>query len=176
MRSSLLLVTLLGLGAGPLAAQDFRPPQDEEEAGPSAVRFGLFGFSSRLGVDFKGATQAVATVALDVADLYSDRVRLRPSFEIGFVGQPDTYVANLEAMYRFAADSERAIPYIGFGLGMYGQSGCKTTPGCPKVWPQFALGFEIRYNQSMNWLIEYHGEDALRRHRFFIGLSTRRGK
>ncbi|MBI4421439.1 MAG: hypothetical protein HY560_11500 [Gemmatimonadetes bacterium] len=173
MRSTLIGFALSVLAAGPLLGQEFRPPEEEETV-PPLVRVGLFGFGSRLGIDFKGPTQAIASVTLDVADIASDRVRLRPSGEIGFGGGPDTYLANLELMYRFAADSERAVPYVGFGIGIYGQPACGPAPGCPKVWPQFALGFEIKYRPGINWLLEYHGEDALRRHRFFIGLSTRR--
>ena len=169
------ILTLAVLFAAPkLTAQDFRPPEDEDKP-PSSIRVGLFGFSSRVGVDFKGPTQPIVSLAVDVADLYTDRLRVRPSAEIGFGNGTDTYVANVEVMYRFAGDSERAIPYVGLGLGLYGQPGCGPAPDCPKIWPQVVLGFEIRYTARMSWLLEYHGEDAFRRHRFFIGLATRRG-
>ena len=52
--------------------------------------------------------------------------------------------------------------------------GCDVAPDCPKVWPQFSLGFEVKFRPGINWLLEYRGEDALRRHRFFVGLTTRR--
>lgn len=179
MRLALLTATLL-VTALPVAAQDFTPPA-EDESPPTSVKFGLFGFSSRLGVDFKNPNQAIASIAVDVADVYSDRVRLRPSFEIGAGGGLATYVGNIEMMYRFTPDSEKAVPYIGFGLGLYGEAGgavgvvpCGPRAGCPKLMPQFALGFELRFRNNMNWLLEYHGEDALRRHRFLIGLATRR--
>jgi len=172
MRCYLLTLTLLG-AALPASAQDFTPPA-EEDAPPTSVKFGLFGFSSRLGVDFRGVNQAIASIAVDVADVYSDRVRLRPSFEIGAGGGLATYVGNIELVYRFMPDSEQAVPYVGFGLGVYGQTACGAAPGCPKIMPQFALGFELRFRNNMNWLLEYHGEDALRRHRFFVGLATRR--
>jgi hypothetical protein len=113
-------------------------------------------------------------MAIDVADIYSDRVRLRPSLEIGAGAGLATYVFNVEMTYRFMPDTEKAIPYIGFGLGVYGQTGCAAAPACPKLMPQFALGFELKFQNNMNWLLEYHGEDALRRHRFFVGLATRR--
>jgi len=177
MRSFLLAAAFLAL-ASSAAAQDFTPPA-EGDAPPTSLKFGIFGFSSRLGVDFKGPKQAIASMALEVADIYSDRVRLRPSFEIGAGGGLATYVGNIEVMYRFTPDTERAVPYIGFGLGLYGEAGgavgCGPALGCPKLMPQFALGFEIRFKNNMNWLLEYHGEDALRRHRFFVGLATRRG-
>ena len=172
MRVALLAMTLL-TSAVPLVAQDFTPPA-EDESPPTSVRIGLFGFSSKLGVDFRGINQAIASIAIDVADVYSDRVRLRPSFEIGAGSGVASYVGNIEMMYRFLPDTEQAVPYIGFGLGIYGQTGCGPAPGCPKLMPQFALGFELKFQNNMNWLIEYHGEDALRRHRFFVGLATRR--
>ena len=167
---ALLVQVLL---ASPLLAQDFRPPEDQE---PSRIKVGLTGFGARGGVDFKGANQFISSVTLDVADLYSDRIRVRPSGEIGVGGGVDTYVANLDVMYRFAHDSERAVPYIGAGMSVFSLSpNCSNTPGCPKVWPTFTMGFEINLRPGVNWLLEYRGEDALRRHRFFIGLATRRG-
>jgi hypothetical protein len=102
-------------------------------------------------------------------------VRLRPSAEIGLGDSVTTYVVNLELLFRFTADSELAVPYVAFGPALYSQERCATAVDCPQVWAQFALGFEIRFRGHMNWLLEYHGEDALRRHRFFIGLTTRRG-
>ena len=172
MRVALVALTLLATSV-PLVAQDFTPPS-EDPAPPSSVRVGLFGFSSKIGVDFRGVNQAVASMAIDVADIYTDRVRVRPSLEIGAGAGLATYIFNVEMMYRFTPETEKAIPYIGFGLGVYGQTNCAAAPGCPKVMPQFALGFELRFHNNMNWLIEYHGEDALRRHRFFVGLATRR--
>lgn len=172
MRCYVLTLALL-VSAVRAGAQDFTPPADDD-APPTSIKFGLFGFSSRLGVDFSGANQAVASMAVEVADVYSNRVRLRPSFEIGAGGVGATYVGNIELMYRFMPDAERAVPYVGLGLGIFGQPGCGPAPGCPQVMVQFALGFELRFRNNMNWLLEYHGEDALRRHRFFVGLATRR--
>jgi hypothetical protein len=170
MRLTAFVLALLSI-TGPVTAQDFAPPEDD--APPSTIVFGISGFSSRLGLDFRGTNQIVASMAVDVADIYSERVRLRPSFEIG-VGGAATYLMNAEVMYRFLHDTETAVPYVGGGLGVYGQPNCDVAPNCPRLMLQFALGFEIRLQNNFNWLIEYHGEDALRRHRFFIGLATRR--
>jgi hypothetical protein len=165
---------LLLLTASPLFAQEFKPPK-EEDTEPTSIKVGLTGFSSRVGVDFKGTTQLISSIAFDVADLYSSRVRVRPSGEIGVGGGTDTYVGSLDVMYRFTMDSERAVPYIGFGLGFWSHAGCAAATDCPSLWPQFTLGFELNFRPGINWLLEYRGEDTLRRHRFFIGLATRRG-
>jgi hypothetical protein len=167
------LVAGMMLVAAPLAAQDFQPPQ--EESAPSSISLGITGFAARAGVDFTGTNQLLASIALDVADLYSEQLRIRPSGEIGIGGGIDTYLVNLDVMYRFTRDSERAVPYVGVGLGLFTiNPGCGPAPGCPKLWPQFTLGFELNFRPGINWLLEYRGEDTLRRHRFFIGLSTRR--
>jgi hypothetical protein len=173
MRIRVLFLSLL-LAAPPLAAQDFRPPEEDTE--PSSVKVGVTGFSARGGVDFKGANQLISSIAIDVVDVYSDRVRVRPSGEIGIGGGTDTYLASVDVMYRFVGDADHAIPYVGFGVGLFGtSSGCGAAPGCPKLWPQFTLGFELNLRPGINWLLEYRGEDLLRRTRFFIGLTTRRG-
>src|SRR5436190_19080357 len=105
-----VLVTLMLLAvAAPLpslSAQDFRPPDEDKE--PSTIKVGLTGFGARAGVDFKGSNQLVSSITLDVADLYSDRIRVRPSGEIGVGGGIDTYLASLDVMYRFVPHSERA--------------------------------------------------------------------
>jgi hypothetical protein len=155
-----------------LGAQDFRPPEEDTE--PSSIKIGLSGFSARAGADFKGANQLIASIAVEVADLYSSRVRVRPSVEIGISSAENTYLGSLDVIYRFTEDSETAVPYVGFGLGLFGLNpGCAA--GCPKLWPQFSLGFELNFRPGINWLLEYRGEDTLRRHRFLIGLTTRRG-
>lgn len=165
------LLVVAVLMAAPLRAQEFVAP---EESAAHGFRLGLFGFASRLGVDFAGGNQAIVSVALDAADVLTDRVRLRPSFEIGLGDSLNTYVGSLEFLYRFTPDTEVAVPYVGFGLGLWSQQQCAAAAGCPDVWAQFALGFELRLRRHLSWLLEYHGEDSLRRHRFFIGLSTRR--
>ena len=43
------------------------------------------------------------------------------------------------------------------------------------MWPTVAMGFELPFSRHMNWLIEYHALDALRRSRFLVGLATRGG-
>lgn len=159
--------------AARLHAQEFVPPQDSGAA--QGFRVGFFGFATRLGVDFAGGNQAIVSIALDAADVLTDRVRLRPSFEIGLGDSLTSYVGNLEFLYRFTPDTEVAVPYVGFGLGVWSRQRCGAAPSCPDVWAQFALGFELRLRGHMSWLLEYHGEDSLRRHRFFIGLTTRRG-
>jgi len=170
-----LFALILFLGAVPrVSAQDFRPPDEDKE--PSSVKIGLTGFGARAGVDFKGSNQLISSMTIDIADLYSDRIRVRPSGEIGIGGGTNTYLASLDVMYRFVPDAERAVPYVGVGLGVFAENpGCGPAPGCPKIWPQFTMGFELNLRPGINWLLAYRGEDALRRHRFFIGLTTRRG-
>jgi hypothetical protein len=158
-------------------AQGFQPPQEQASGAvsTSGLRLGLYGFGTRLGVDPSGRKQAILGTALDVGDVFTDRVRLRPSAEIGLGDSVTTYVVNFELLFRFTADSEIAVPYVAFGPGLFSQERCGTAVDCPQIWAQFALGFEIKLGGHMSWLLEYHGEDALRRHRFFIGLTTRRG-
>ncbi|GIW52703.1 MAG: hypothetical protein KatS3mg081_2058 [Gemmatimonadales bacterium] len=160
--------------AGTLKAQQFVPPEERSSAS-SGIRVGLFGFGSRLGVDFEGTNEVIVSVTLDAADVFTPQVRLRPSLEIGIGDSLGSYVGSLELMYRFTPDSEIAVPYVGFGLGMWFQQRCSGNPDCPDLWAQFALGFELRMRDQINWLLEYHGENGLRRHRFLIGLTTRRG-
>jgi hypothetical protein len=155
-----------------LAAQEFLPPAVEEERGPFWL--GLAGFATRFGVDFSGDEQPVLGVSLDIGDLGTPRLRLRPSFEVGFGSGFDTYVANLETLYRFVGDEETAVPYLGAGLGLYSQEECDLAESCPELWLQVALGFELRMRDNMNWFIEFHAEDAFSRQRIFIGLTTRR--
>jgi hypothetical protein len=84
-------------------------------------------------------------------------------------------VVSGEVIYRFTPDADRAVPYVGFGLAVAGRDDCSTFPGCPEAWLQFALGFELTFRDNMNWMLEYHAEDALNRHRLLVGLTTRRG-
>ncbi len=161
--------------AGTVEAQQFVPPEEAPPSG-SGIRVGLFGFGSRLGVDFEGTNEVIVSVTLDGADLFTPQVRLRPSLEIGIGDSLGSYVGSLELMYRFTPDTEIAVPYVGFGLGMWFQQRCSSNPNCPDLWAQFALGFELRMRDQINWLLEYHGENGLRRHRFLVGLTTRRGR
>ncbi|NIM52119.1 MAG: hypothetical protein GTN62_13170 [Gemmatimonadales bacterium] len=163
--------------AVPLAGQEQEPPEqtEAEEAGARWLRLGLFGFAARAGADFEDEGQVVVSFALDVGDLYTERVRIRPSGEIGVLGGDNTYVANLELLYRLMPDTAVAVPYIGVGVALAGREDCALYPDCPAVWAQFAVGFELRFRERFSWLLEYHPEDALRRHRLFVGLTTRRG-
>ncbi len=130
---------------------------------------GLYGFSVRGGVDFDGPGQAVASVALDIGHVFTPRLRLRPSGDLGFLGDDNTYVASVELVYRFLDDA-----HVGAGLAVFGRELCGQDPGCPGVWVQFAAGFEVRARAPVSWLLEYHAMDAFDRHRFMIGLTTRR--
>jgi hypothetical protein len=166
-------MVLLGLLAARfVAAQQFVPPKNSAHSG---TRIGLFGFGVRGGVDLRGAGQLVVGTSLDVGDLFSNRVRLRPSAEIGVFNGPNTYIGNMEALWRFTDDEEVATPYIGLGLGVAGRENCGADPQCPDLWLNLAFGFELHYRSTFNWLLEYHAMDRLRRHRLYVGLTTRRG-
>ncbi len=174
---TVLGLMLLAVPSGSLAAQNFTPPETGGQASQeTGIKIGVYGFSARLGWDFEEDDGgSLLSVALDLGNLGMDQVRLRPSVELGFANDVDTYVVNGEIIYRFTPDTERAIPYVGLGLGIAGRDDCSTFPGCPEAWLQFALGFELTLRDNMSWLLEYHAEDALNRHRLFVGLSTRRG-
>ena len=172
------LAVLLILGASPLAGQEPALPAGQ---GPTTA-LGLFGFGVMGGVDFQDGGQAIAAVTLDAGHLFTDRFRIRPSAEIGFLGGDtlapggdNTYVANFELVYRITDDTQLAVPYLGTGLALRGRDECGADPECPKIWLQFVLGFEVRLRPHISWLLEYHPADALRRQRVFIGLTTRRG-
>jgi hypothetical protein len=102
-------------------------------------------------------------------------VRLRPSGEIGVFSGENTYIGSAEALYRFTDDDQVAIPYLGSGISVAGHTRCGLDPNCPNVWINLVFGFELHYKSTFNWLLEYHGMDALRRHRLYVGLTTRRG-
>jgi hypothetical protein len=166
----LLLFSLFAVADAP--AQQFQPPKNGKHGG---TRIGLFGFGVRAGVDFRRSGQFVLGSTLDLGDLFSNRLRLRPSAEVGVFNGPNTYVGNFEVLWRFTDDEEVATPYIGAGVGVAGRDGCGTDPQCPDLWVNTVFGFELHYRSTFNWLVEYHGMDRLRRHRLFIGLTTRRG-
>jgi hypothetical protein len=169
-----IVMLVLGtvLAARLAVAQEFVPPKTPGHGG---TRIGLFGFGVRGGVDLRASSQLVLGGTLDIGDLFSNRVRLRPSAEIGVFNGPNTYVANMEALWRFTDDEEVATPYIGLGLGIAGREDCGTDPQCPDLWANLVFGFELHYRSTFNWLLEYHGMDALRHHRVYVGLTTRRG-
>jgi hypothetical protein len=172
MRILLGILLVCAVFAAGAAAQQFVPPKSANHGG---TRLGLFGFGVRAGIDFRKSSQLVLGSTLDIGDLFSNRLRLRPSFELGVFNGPNTYVGSFEALWRFTADEDVATPYVGGGIGVAGRDGCGSAPSCPGLWLNAVLGFELRYRSTFNWLIEYHGMDALRHHRVFIGLTTRRG-
>lgn len=153
------------------------PARAQEPSGPgTGSAIGLYGFSARGGVDFTEDDQAVVSVALDMGHLFTPRLRLRPSADLGFLGGEDnTYLASFEVVYRLLDDREVAVPYLGTGMGLWGREACGDDPSCPGLWLQFVLGFEVRIRDRISWLMEYHPVDVFRRHRIMIGLTTRRG-
>jgi hypothetical protein len=173
MRIVVITFVALSLLAGhDLRAQQFQPPKNGRHSG---TRIGLFGFGLRGGIDFRRSKQMVLGGTLDLGDLFTNRIRLRPSADIGVFNGPNTYVASLEALWRFTDDEEVATPYVGFGFGVAGRDGCGADPQCPDLWLNAVFGFELHYRSTFNWLLEYHGMDSMRRHRLYIGLTTRRG-
>ena len=150
------------------------PGSAQDDGGASSSGIGLYGFAARGGVDFEGSGQAIVSVALDAGHLFTDRLRLRPSGELGFLSGDNTYLASFEVLYRFTPDRDVAVPYLGAGLGVWGREACDTDDSCPGLWLQFVLGFEIRLRDGLAWMVEYHPVDAFRRHRVLVGLTTRR--
>lgn len=174
----LLFAFLPLMVAAPLVAQEPEAESPEPlntEGERRWVQFGLYGFGARVGADFQDDGQAVASFSLDVGYIYTDRLRVRPSGELGWLNGPNTYVANVELLYRFTPDTNVAVPYVGAGIALAGRGDCALDPGCPALWAQFVLGFEMRFRGQISWLLEYHAEDAIRRHRLLVGLTTRRG-
>ena len=145
------------------------------EGGRPWIKFGVYSLGLRGGYDLEGDGQALVGGSLDLGYLYSERIRFRTVGELGFTPDPNSYVGSVELTYRFTPDSTLAIPYIGTGLGLAGSEGCGSVQGCPAVWWQFVLGFELRLNDRVNWLIEYHPQDALKRHRILVGIVMRGG-
>jgi hypothetical protein len=164
-----ILLVLLG---GVAAAQEFQPPRVRSSAGAKGI--GLYGFGVRGGLDWRNG-QMIFGATLDVGDLFIPRLRLRPSAELGVFKGDNTYIGSFEGLYRFTGDDEMAIPYIGTGLSLAGHANCGQDPKCPNAWINLVFGFELHYKSTFNWLLEYHGLDAMRRHRVYIGLTTRRG-
>jgi hypothetical protein len=172
---------LAAFAASRAAAQDFVPPDRgrttpppgaaaPRPSGESEARFqlGVFGFSTRGGWQVNKGGQGVIGAAVDVAQLGSPLVRLRPSVEFGIGNSFTSIGANLEVVYRFQPDQAPAIPYLGLGVGYYDDR-----LGSKNAWPTVVMGFELPLKRSFNWLIEYHALDTLRRSRFLVGLSTR---
>jgi hypothetical protein len=187
MRLPFACLLALGTAVHAAAAQDFRPPDPRRPAdstrpataAPQATtpagaesngfRFGILAFSTRAGGQVTQDGQAVIGTTVDIAQLGSPRVRLRPSAEVGF-GRPEKSLgASLEAVFRFQPETADAIPYVGAGVG-YEDDGA-----VERVWPTFVLGFELPFQRHMRWLIEYHGLDGLRQSRFLVGLAASAG-
>lgn len=171
------MMAVLALAAVPLRAQEFIPPDRRPQAPAQAPANGaddeagflidIFGFSTRGGAQINKGAQVILGSTVDVMQLGAPQVRLRPSFEVGF-GQSRTSLAlNVEVVYRFTEDSSSAIPYLGLGWGYYDDNTTK------RGWPTVAMGFELAFQRNMNWLVEYHALDGLRRSRFLVGLATR---
>ena len=175
-----LAATLL-LAVPRLDAQEFVPPDRrpgqpttppapapaERTSTSDGLRLDLLAFSTRGGVQVNKDQQFVLGSTLDVVQLYTPQARVRGSFEVGF-GRPATSLAvNAEVLYRLQPDNAPAIPYVGLGVGYYDDSAVK------KMWPTVTMGFELKFRRSMNWLLEYHALDGLRRSRFLVGLATR---
>lgn len=166
---------LAGLAiATSLAAQEFHPPP-VSRGNDRGTRLGLFGFGVRAGIALSGNNQLVFGTTLDAGNLGSSRLRLRPSGEIGVFNGANTYIGSLEALYRFTGDEDVATPYAGGGFSVAGHDRCGADPGCPGLWVNVVVGFELHFRSTFNWLLEYHGMDVLRHSRVYVGLTTRRG-
>ena len=171
-RIGLLVLLGAGLVARLATAQDFVPPKNSRHTG---TRIGMFGFGVRGGLDLDSDGQFILGTTLDLGDLFSSRLRLRPSFDLGVFNGPSTYAGSFDTLWRFTEDEEVATPYVGLGFSLAGHQGCGDDPQCPDLWLNLTFGFELRYRSTFNWLLEYRALDALNKHRVFIGLTTRRG-
>jgi hypothetical protein len=153
-------------------AQDFVPPKNSTHKG---TRFGLFGFGVRGGLDLAGDGQFLLGTTLDMGNLFTDRVRMRPAFELGVFNGANTYAGSFDALWRFTAEEEVATPYLGAGFSLAGHDGCGNDAQCPDLWLNLTFGFELHYRSTFNWIVEYRAVDAFDKHRLFVGLTTRRG-
>ena len=170
------LVIGFALVAAAARAQEFQPPSSGG-GGPGGLRVDLIGFSTRMGADVSRGGSLVLGSAIDVAELWSPQVRLRPSFEFSGTGNSTALHLSAEVIYRFQPDRAPAIPYAGLGLGYFSQdSTSDANPGQRRLWLNVVMGFELAFRPSFNWLLEYHALDRLGRHRFLVGLSTRGGR
>ena len=157
-----------------LAAQEFHPPP-VRRGNDRGTRLGLFGFGVRGGIHISGNTQLVLGTTLDAGNLFTARLRLRPSGEIGVFNGSNSYIGSFEALYRFTGDEQFATPYAGGGFSLAGHDGCGADPDCPGVWLNVVFGVELHYRSTFNWLLEYHGLRGVGQHRVYVGLTTRRG-
>jgi len=139
-------------------AQQFQPPKNSKHGG---TRFGLFGFGVRGGVDFRRSGQLVLGSTLDIGDLFSNRLRLRSSAELGLFNGATTYVGCFEALWRFTDDEEVATPYIGLGFGIAGRwvwvrSAVPRSLGQHGIRFRAALPLDLQLAPRVPW----HGPDA----------------
>lgn len=171
-RIGLLVLLGAGLAAQLATAQDFVPPKNSRHSG---TRIGVLGFGVRGGLDLASDGQFILGTTLDMGDLFTDRLRLRPSFDLGVLNRANTYAGSFDALWRFTNDEEVATPYVGLGFSVAGHDSCGDDPQCPDLWFNLTFGFELRFRSTFNWLLEYRALDALDKHRVFIGLTTRRG-
>lgn len=174
-RLALSASALVAASVGQASAQEFQPPGGggTPSGSGTGVQLGVLGFSTRLGLQVNHGAQGVIGSTVDIAQLWSAQVRLRPSFEVGFGKNGKSFHGALEVIYRFTPDDAPSIPYFGAGLGYY-DSGIDTTAGrTRRVWPNLVMGFELPFRPTFNWLIEYHALDRLGRHRFLVGFATR---
>jgi hypothetical protein len=174
MRSIGLAAVLTAAAALPLATQQFHPPA-VRPAGDHGTKLGLFGFGVRGGIDLAKQRQMVVGVTLDAGNLWISRLRLRPSGEIGMFNGANSYVGSLEALYRFTGDEEMATPYAGGGFSFAGHDACGADPECPDLWVNVAVGVELHFRSTFNWLLEYHALSGFSHNRLYVGLTTRRG-
>ncbi len=165
-----VLALALAPVAGRAQAQEFRPPASGGSSYPGGIQVDLFGFTTRAGIDVTSPRSWVIGNTVDVAELWTPQVRLRPSVEVSLEGSTVRLHWAGELIYRFMPDNAPAIPYVGLGVGH--MTHC---PGCVTIWPTVTLGFELAFRPGFNWLLEYHALDRLGRHRFLIGLATRGG-
>lgn len=172
-----MLVTGLVCAAATARAQEFQPPAERSQgAGSGRLRVDLLGFSSRVGTDLSNGGALVLGSAMDVAELGSPQVRLRPSFEYSATGNSRALHVATEVIYRFQPDRAAAIPYAGVGIGYFSRDSTSSTSlGQTRIWLNVVMGFELGFRPNFNWLLEYHALDRLGRHRFLVGLSTRGG-
>lgn len=165
----LLCLCLVALPLDALAAQDFSPPAED----PSGTRIGLYGFGVRAGIDFTENGRLALGSSLDLGQIATSRLRLRAVGELSVFNAPNVYTGAFETVYHFTEPGASARPYAGLGLALAGGEGCSRDPGCPAVWFNVVLGFELRFRPTFNWLLEYHGMNLLRDNRIHIGLTTR---
>ena len=166
------IAAVLAAAASAAAAQEFQPPQGgRTPSAASGFRIDLLGFTTRAGIDLRSGGSLVLGSTVDVAELWSPNVRLRPSFEFNGGGAATAEHFALEVVYRFQPDQAEAIPYVGAGIGYF-----HPETGSSRTWPTLVMGFELRFRPSFNWLLEYHALDRLDRHRFLVGLATRGGR